>query len=230
MLLRVHLAGGVLATISWLSWALAAGGCAGVSVYLWSVAESWVYQKTQSIHLSGAEPVEANRAAESNRATEANRLAETRHAVAAMLPRQWFPPDPSVLGQIEVRRIGLSAVIRSGMDAATLRKSVGHVAATPLPGEWGNSVLAGHRDTFFRGLRGIERGDVIRVVRAGSTIEYVVDGLAVTGPEAVEVMRPAGDRRLTLVTCYPFGYIGPAPRRFVVTARSPAAGNPEVGH
>lgn len=213
MTLRVHLPARARVTVSSLSWFLLAGGLAGVLVYTWSVSESWVYQETQRAQLPEAAPpvLAANR-------------------VAAILPRKWFPPDPLVLGRLEVPRLGLSAIIRDGVDAPTLRKAVGHVPTTPLPGEWGNSVVAGHRDTFFRGLREIARGDRIRVVRRNGVADYIVDGLAITGPESIEVMQASADKRITLITCYPFGYVGSAPRRFVVTARSIASTDNGDGH
>jgi sortase A len=100
-----------------------------------------------------------------------------------------------------------------------LRRAVGHVPQTALPGQWGNIVLAGHRDTFFRPLRKIQAGDAIALKTPAGNFEYRVESTAVTAPTDVQLLKPTEDRSLTLVTCYPFYYVGPAPKRFIVRAR-----------
>ena len=126
--------------------------------------------------------------------------------------------DPLVLGRIEIPRIGVSAIVREGDDDATLAVAVGHVPGTARPGEPGNMALAGHRDSFFRALRNIRVDDTIRFRSAGARYEYRVDSTEVVGPNETRVLLPTADPVLTLVTCYPFGYIGSAPDRFVVRA------------
>jgi sortase A len=126
--------------------------------------------------------------------------------------------DEGVLGRIEIPRIGLSAIVREGDDDATLRKAVGFVPGTARPGEGGNTALAGHRDTFFRPLRRIEVGDRIRLVVPPATYEYRVASLDVVEPTEVSVLASRGEEELTLVTCYPFRWIGPAPDRYIVKA------------
>lgn len=126
--------------------------------------------------------------------------------------------DPLVLGLIEIPRIGVSAIVREGDDVATLAVAVGHVPGTARPGEHGNMALAGHRDSFFRALRHIRTGDTIRIRTAGLHYDYRVDSTEVVGPLETRVLGPTAETVLTLVTCYPFGFVGHAPDRFVVRA------------
>lgn len=125
--------------------------------------------------------------------------------------------DP--LGIIEIPRVGLRAVVLEGDDDEVLRRAVGHLPDTPLPWEAGNSALAGHRDTFFRGLRHVRAGDVLRLETPAGSFAYEVAETFIVDPDALWVLDPTPDRVLTLITCYPFTYVGPAPRRFVVRAR-----------
>ena len=126
--------------------------------------------------------------------------------------------DPLVLGRIEIPRIGVSAIVREGDDDTTLAVAVGHIPGTARPGERGNMALAGHRDSFFRALRQIQLHDTIRIRTAGRRYEYRVDSTEVVAPEETRVLDPTGDAVLTLVTCYPFEYVGHAPNRFIVRA------------
>lgn len=126
------------------------------------------------------------------------------------------------IGEISIPRLGLAAMFAQGDSAAILRRAVGHVADSALPGETGNVVLAGHRDTFFRPLGQVQVGDVITVSTRAGNFEYLVESTAVVRPDAVEELRPTGGRTLTLITCYPFTYVGAAPTRFVVRAREAA--------
>jgi sortase A len=119
---------------------------------------------------------------------------------------------------LEIPRLGLSSIVVEGDDATALLVGVGHLADTPLPWHDGNSVLAAHRDTFFRPLAGIRRNDVIRFSTADAEFEYVVTETMIVESTAVEVLDPTETAMLTLITCYPFDYIGPAPNRFIVRA------------
>jgi len=127
--------------------------------------------------------------------------------------------DPLVLGRIEIPRIGVSAIVREGDDVGTLAVAVGHVPGTARPGERGNMALAGHRDSFFRALRLIRVDDAIRIRTAGRFYDYRVASTEVVGPAETRVLGPTAETVLTLVTCYPFGFLGHAPDRFVVRAR-----------
>jgi sortase A len=122
------------------------------------------------------------------------------------------------LGRIEISTIGLEAMILEGTDARTLRRAVGHIPGTPLPGQQGNVAITGHRDTFFRPLRNIRKDDEIRLTTLSGSYRYWVDSIKVVEAGAMEVLDNSDDAILTLVTCYPFYYVGPAPKRFVVRA------------
>jgi sortase A len=122
------------------------------------------------------------------------------------------------LGRIEISSIGLAAMILEGTDARTLRRAVGHIPGTPLPGQQGNVAITGHRDTFFRPLRNIRKEDEIRLTTLSGSYRYCVDSIKVVEPEDTEVLENSDSAILTLVTCYPFYFVGPAPNRFIVRA------------
>ena len=126
--------------------------------------------------------------------------------------------DPTALGRIEIPRLGVKAIVKEGADEGTLARAVGLVRGSARPGEVGNMVLAGHRDTFFRPLRDIKVNDRIRMVVPPNTYEYEVQSLRVVVPEETSVLDSKGIEELTLVTCFPFRFIGPAPDRFIVSA------------
>jgi sortase A len=121
-------------------------------------------------------------------------------------------------GLLEIPRIGLSEAFAEGDDTSTLDKAIGHLADTPLPWENGNSAFAGHRDQHFRPLKKIRPGDEIRLVTPRGTLTYVVTQTYIVNPDEVWVLAPTRGRELTLITCYPFSFIGHAPQRFVVKA------------
>jgi len=123
------------------------------------------------------------------------------------------------LGEIELTRVGVTAMILEGTDDRTLRRAVGHIPGTPLPGQPGNVAIAGHRDTFFRALRNVREDDEITLMTLEGSYRYHVDSIKVVGPEDTEVLANSGGDILTLVTCYPFYFVGPAPRRFIVRAQ-----------
>ena len=129
------------------------------------------------------------------------------------------PTDGASIGEIQISRLGLRAIVVQGESAPVLRRGVGHLSDTALPGEVGNVVLAGHRDTFFRPLSGVRAGDSITLKTRDGEFEYQVESTSVVTPNAIQVLEPTGGRTLTLITCYPFSYIGAAPNRFIVRAR-----------
>ena len=139
-------------------------------------------------------------------------------AEADRAPVESAAPKGSCLGQIEISSIGLTAMIEEGDDGRTLRRAVGHLPGTALPGQQGNVVLAGHRDTFFRPLGNIHKGDEITLTTLNGSYRYRVDFTEVVGPHVTEVLDHSTDPILTLVTCYPFYFVGPAPKRFIVRA------------
>jgi sortase A len=124
------------------------------------------------------------------------------------------------VGLLQIPAIDLSVMVIEGTDAASLRRAVGRIDGTALPGESGNLGIAGHRDGFFRGLRNLRAGAEIRLQTVLATYAYRVTATRVVPPELVEVLRASGPgRTLTLVTCHPFDYVGSAPERFIVHAR-----------
>lgn len=157
---------------------------------------------------------------------QGNRLIERGEFVQHRQPDVKTGPDfktgpavGSLVGRMKVPRLKLSAVIFEGTDDQTLDRGIGHLAGSAIPGESGNLVLAGHRDTFFRPLKNIREGDEIEVTGSEGTSRYVVEFTQIVAPEATEVLRPTGAATLTLITCYPFRYIGNAPDRFIVRAQ-----------
>jgi sortase A len=131
----------------------------------------------------------------------------------------FHPLTGKPLGEIELTRIGVTAMILEGTDDRTLRRAVGHIPGTPLPGQPGNVAIAGHRDTFFRALRNVHQDDEITLMTLDGSYRYRVDSISVVGPEDTQVLDNSGGDILTLVTCYPFYFVGPAPRRFIVRAQ-----------
>ena len=124
-----------------------------------------------------------------------------------------------LVGRIQIPRIGLEAIVAEGIASRTLDRAVGHLSRTAYPGESGNVALAGHRDTHFRRLERLKAGDEVRMVTPDGTFRYEVERILIVDPERADLVAPALPSRLTLVTCYPFRMVGPAPRRFVVIAR-----------
>ena len=180
------------------TWVLLATGLIALGYAAYVVADAYTYQATERKRFEQA----TNDAAE----------VPASNAVTALL-------EGEVIGEIQIRRLGLTAVVAQGESAATLRRAVGHLSDTALPGELGNVVLAGHRDTFFRPLKGVRPGDAITLKTQEGDFEYLVESSAVVRPSNIEVLEPSGGRTLTLITCFPFSYVGSAPDRFIVRAR-----------
>jgi sortase A len=128
------------------------------------------------------------------------------------------PSGRTTVGMIEIPAVGLATKVLEGSDASTLRVAVGHIPGTALPGPTGNVGLAGHRNTYFRSLRYIRTGDEIRFSTVVGTFKYRVVSLSVVLPNAIEVLNETRLPTLTLVTCYPFDFVGAAPRRLIVHA------------
>jgi sortase A len=128
------------------------------------------------------------------------------------------PSETIAVGMIEIPAVGLATRVLEGSNARTLRLAVGHIPGTALPGPSGNVGLAGHRDTYFRSLRRIKVGDEIRFTTVAGMFKYRVVSLRVVLPDAIEVLNDTQLPTLTLVTCYPFDFIGTAPQRLIVRA------------
>jgi sortase A len=140
------------------------------------------------------------------------RAAQPYPAVTSLRPGE-------LIGRLEIPRIHISVIVLEGSDSSVLDVAAGHIPGTALPGTNGNVGIAAHRDTFFRSLREIRPNDRLSFRTPIGIVEYGVDSTEVVDPDDIEVLRKTADAELTLVTCYPFNYIGPAPRRFIVHAR-----------
>lgn len=196
---------------------LMVGGTIAILVSGWALLDGTLYQYAQKVQFAAEV------------AGGAPGIAREIHPVARPQPEltsQLLPnlakmlgPDPLVIGELEVPRVGLSVMVREGMDPATLRRAVGHVPSTALPGELGNVVILGHRDTFFRDLRGVEKGDIVQITTTQDRFTYAIESIQVVEPDSIILTAPTSGTVVTLITCFPFNYVGPAPRRFVARAR-----------
>jgi len=128
--------------------------------------------------------------------------------------------DGEPVGQLQIPRLGVSLMVVEGITGRDLARAAGHIPGTALPGAPGNVGIAGHRDTFFRPLRNLKQNDTLTFRTLYGTYRYRVTSFKVVPPGDVDVLNPNGHDSLTLVTCFPFGYIGSAPKRFIVLAEA----------
>ena len=151
------------------------------------------------------------------------------------------PVEGMLLGRVEIGRLGLSAIVREGVSAHTLSTAVGHIPSTSMPGQNGNFAIAAHRDTLFRALKDIRTGDLVTFQSATGSYTYQVAATKIVKPADVSVLRADGgglipadtgqqgpSKLLTMITCYPFYYVGAAPKRFIVEARLVEAPSPNI--
>jgi sortase A len=144
-------------------------------------------------------------------------------ALDRLLNKQTTPGPPAIaasglIGRIDIQRLGLSVIVVEGISSKVLRRAAGHIPGTALPGQPGNVGISAHRDTFFRPLRNIKQNDVISLTTMLGEFRYRVMSTRIVGPNDVAVLEPSGDEILTLVTCYPFYFVGTSPDRFIVRA------------
>ena len=152
-------------------------------------------------------------------------LADSRATLADASPWQGVESAPAPapnqpMGVLSIRRLGLEAPVFSGTGADTLKRGAGWIAGTALPGSRGNAGIAAHRDTLFRPLKDIRRGDEIEWFSPGGVRRYRVVWTKIVQPEDVHVLDGTPNASLTLVSCYPFYFIGSAPQRFIVRAEA----------
>jgi sortase A len=119
---------------------------------------------------------------------------------------------------LRIPKIQLEVPVLDGTDEITLNRAVGLIAGTARPGDEGNVGIAGHRDGFFRGLKDLHEGDEIELETVSTKETYAIDHISIVSPEEVSVLLPRAKRSLTLVTCYPFYFVGSAPQRYIVQA------------
>lgn len=184
---------------AWIGSALMLGGAAVFGWFAWVCCEASAAQQRAREWLSRPSRIQI-------------RAARPAAPLATLHPGD-------VLGELSVPRLHLSVMVREGDDARVLSFGAGHIPGTALsPGD-GNIAIAAHRDTFFRPLRAIRRDDVVTLRTPRGISRFAVSDVEIVGPRDIGVLSPAPGRDLTLVTCYPFWYLGSAPRRFIVHAR-----------
>lgn len=142
-----------------------------------------------------------------------------KQAAAATSPGLPKPPAEETLTRLSAPKINLDAIVLEGATRKQLARGPAHMTETAFPGQNGNAVITGHRDTFFRHIYELQKGDEILVRRNGESFKYEVTGKKVVKPEDVSVLKQTPDAQLTLITCYPTYYIGPAPERLVVFSK-----------
>lgn len=135
-----------------------------------------------------------------------------------VLPPFEVEPGDSI-GRMDIPRLGVSVIVSEGIAHRTLRRAVGHIPGTAFPGDDGNVGIAGHRDSYFRPLKDVQAGDQVVLTTPRGTFRYIVETTEIVAPRDVHVLDPRDEPMLTLVTCYPFYYVGSAPQRFIVQAR-----------
>lgn len=138
---------------------------------------------------------------------------------ATSLPARSTLLTRGLIGRLGIERLGVSVIVIEGSSPSILRRAAGHIEGTALPGQPGNVGISAHRDTFFRPLRNIRENDVITLTTPTGEYRYRVVSTQVVNPRDIAVLSPGRGQVLTLVTCYPFYFVGPAPKRFIVRAK-----------
>ncbi len=174
-------------------------GIAALSYSAWIYIDGYIHQRSESVAFDRARGSGA-----------------PVNAVEGVSP----PPAEPFRAKLVIARLRLTAIVEEGVGENTLRHAAGHIPQTALPGQLGNVGVAAHRDTLFRKLKGIRKHDRIVLSTLTKDYDYEVTATAIVRPNDVSVLAPArGEKTLTLVTCYPFYFIGAAPKRFIVQAR-----------
>lgn len=169
-----------------------------VSMFAWCgyvLVDTWNFQRTELRQFEG--------------------LQINRIAAAGTIPP---PASGGLIGRLDIPRLDISVIVIEGTGSTTLRRAVGHIRGTALPGHRGNIGISGHRDTFFRPLRNIRNNDVVTVTTLEGEYHYRVLSTKIVMPSDVAVLDSDGRETLTLVTCHPFYFVGAAPNRFIVRA------------
>ena len=203
-------------TLRWIERVLFLVGILALGSYAYAWVDArWVqYQENRRLE-------EALAAQPQVPASETDALGSFRQEEAPPEPDPEPAPDleeGELIGRIEIPSAGVSAMVLEGIGKKTLRRGVGHIPGTPLPRWEGNVGLAAHRDSFFRGLKDIRKNDIITLKTLHGTFQYRVESTEIVRPRDTHVLEDTDKPRLTLVTCYPFYYVGSAPKRFIVKA------------
>jgi sortase A len=187
--------------LRWTQRTLFAVGISTLAYCGFVLEDTWIFQNAERRHLE-----QLLRASQSDAAYPTS-------------PRRSAPAlKGDLIGLIKIPRLGLSVIVIEGTTGAILRRAAGHISGTAQPGQPGNVGIAGHRDTFFRGLQDIRKNDTITLTTLFGEYSYRVVSVKVVSPDDVAVLKAGGDETLTLVTCYPFTFVGAAPDRFIVRA------------
>ena len=188
-------------------WVLGAGAVLMLGYCGLFLADGWLFQRGESRHLEQL-------------LRDRTEMSDSRGRVSSSTSSRILPTAATggLIGRIEIPRLGLSVMVVEGMDQHTLRRAAGHIPGTALPGQSGNVGISAHRDTFFRPLRKIQRNDMITFTTVFGDYRYRVMSTRIVKEHDVAVLDPSGNEILTLVTCYPFYFVGPAPYRFIVRA------------
>lgn len=203
----------------WAERALLLIGILCLGIYAWSRLDTWLFDRAQSARLEQAlaHPEKKRPAAETDSFESFRKGAERE--LPEKKPSTPAPAEGDLIGRIAVERLGVSAIVLEGVGNRELRRGAGHIPATPLPGQGeGNVGIAAHRDSFFRALKDIREDDTIELTTLDGTFRYKVEWTKIVKPADVSVLEPTDEPALTLVTCYPFYYVGSAPERFIVRA------------
>lgn len=228
-------------TPRWIERLLFLVGIICLGTWLYAFVDTRLYEMWQEQRLEEAirqkQAAQATAPASHPPATETDALGSFQEEEATPgrqdeeLGEEFFQTDRDALGEgdlvgrIKIPRVGVSAIVLHGVGKKTLRRGVGHIPGTALPEHDGNVGLAGHRDSFFRGLKDIRTDDTIELTTTEGTFEYRVEWTRIVQPQDTHVLEEEGAPSLTLVTCYPFYYVGSAPKRFIVRAHR--IGGPE---
>jgi sortase A len=186
---------GLRRMLHWAQLLLFVGAASLLGYWGFVQVETWFFQRDQEAQLV--------------------RLLETRKSQHATVPVE---RTSGLIGRLEIPRLSLSVMVVEGDSDSVLRHAAGHIPGTTLPGSPGNVGISAHRDTFFRPLRNIRMGDEISFATLAGDFRYHVTRTTIVNPSDVAVLAPSGEETLTLVTCYPFYFVGSAPHRFIVRA------------
>jgi sortase A len=187
-------------TLRWTQRLLFIAGVGLLAYCGYVLIDAWTFQKTERLQLE-------------------NLLAARTETPYPVSPRRSPPAvKGDLIGLIKIPRLGLSVMVVEGISARILRRAAGHIPGTALPGQPGNVGISGHRDTFFQPLQNIRRNDIITLTTLVGEYRYRVVSTKVVSPYDVAVLKTSRNEILTLVTCYPFYFVGPAPDRFIVRA------------
>lgn len=220
-------------TRRWLETLLLLGGVIGIGAWVgsnaapavWQDWQNWVFDREtagETTHIGDYLVAVKERALRSletrvGQPVSSEPLVASRPTVSLQTKRSLKTDD--LIGRLSIPRLHLRAIVREGVGRGTLGVALGHIPGTALPGQDGNMAVAGHRDTLFRCLHAIKPHDLIRFETLHNRYDYEVVSTEIVPPQNVGVLKANSYSELTLVTCYPFDYIGPAPDRFIVKAR-----------